>query len=55
MAPIAITPPAVEVKRSVVPTRPAMRRVDTAAMGTRRRFIVFSGDELKAFSSRSWG
>lgn len=42
MAPIAITPPAVEVKSSAGLTRPGMRRVDTANIGTKRKIICFS-------------
>jgi hypothetical protein len=40
MAPIAITPPAVEAKR------PSLHRVDTAALGTKRKIICFSGTDV---------
>jgi 2,3-diketo-5-methylthio-1-phosphopentane phosphatase len=39
MSPIAVTPPPVEVKAA----RPALRRVDTANLGTKRKIICFSG------------
>lgn len=38
MAPVAITPPPVEVK-----ARPGLQRTNTANMGTRRKIICFSG------------
>ena len=39
MAPVAATPPAVEVKQ----LRPGIQRVDTANIGTKRKIVCFSG------------
>lgn len=51
MAPIAVTPPAVEVKKlddlnplksTKAPTRPGIKRADTSRMGVRRKIMCFS-------------
>jgi len=42
MAPIAITPPAVEVKKTLAVPRPSLKRLPTASMQTKRKIICFS-------------
>ncbi|KAF4554882.1 Pdp3-interacting factor 1-like protein [Elsinoe fawcettii] len=42
MAPSAITPPAVEAKEILKVPRPTLNRIDTSALGTRRKIICFS-------------
>ncbi|KAF2220855.1 2,3-diketo-5-methylthio-1-phosphopentane phosphatase [Elsinoe ampelina] len=43
MAPSAITPPPVEPKKEILKVpRPTLNRIDTAALGTRRKIICFS-------------
>jgi hypothetical protein len=51
MAPIAVTPPPVEVKSFTSTTRPGIKRVDTANLGTRRKIICFSGMYYIALSA----
>ncbi|TKX20594.1 Pdp3-interacting factor 1-like protein [Elsinoe australis] len=42
MAPSAVTPPAVEAKQILSVPRPTLKRIDTSALGTRRKIICFS-------------
>ncbi len=49
MAPIAITPPALESKQA----RPGIQRANTANMGTKRKIICFSGTNAFAWSTTS--
>lgn len=48
MAPVAVTPPAIEVKSlETKPKKPTLARANTANMSTKRKIICFSGTRMQ--------